>query len=185
MAETPSNMPPLGMKAPDFTLPDTVSGKMLSLSELSSKKATVIMFICNHCPYVKYINSKLVEIASEFQKYGVSFVAINSNDIKNYPEDSPENMKIAAENLGYSFPYLFDESQEVAKAYKAACTPDFYVFDRNMLLAYRGQFDASRPGSSIPVTGKDLRNALTAILEGMPIQGTQHPSIGCNIKWKR
>ncbi|NIT12965.1 MAG: redoxin domain-containing protein [Candidatus Dadabacteria bacterium] len=184
MALTPSNMIPLGTKAPDFQLPDAVSGNEMSLDRLKSDKATVIMFICNHCPYVKHIQQGLVELANDYIPKGVSFIAINSNDVANYPDDSPENMKKVAERLGYPFPYLFDESQEIAKAYDAACTPDFYIFDADLKLVYRGQMDDSRPGNGKPVTGADIRKALDQILEGSAISEDQIPSIGCNIKWK-
>lgn len=185
MAATESNMIPLGTIAPNFSLFDTVSGKILQLSDLKSNLATVIMFICNHCPYVKHINRKLVEISNHYAQKGISFIGISSNDVINYPEDSPENMKIQAKELGYNFPYLFDETQEVAKSYNAACTPDFYVFDKDLKLVYRGQFDDSRPGNNIPVTGKDLSEALDAIINNFPISPEQKPSIGCNIKWKK
>ncbi|MFQ5750875.1 MAG: thioredoxin family protein [bacterium] len=184
MAETPSNMVPLGTTAPDFSLPDTVSGKTLSLSELKSDKATVVMFICNHCPFVKHVNHELVNLVKDYKPQGISFVAISSNDVVNYPEDSPDKMKQVAEQLGYPFPYLYDESQEVARAYEAACTPDFYVYNKELKLVYRGQLDDARPSNSIPVTGKDLRAALDAILNSQPINPDQKPSIGCNIKWK-
>lgn len=184
MAETPSNMLPLGTKAPDFELPDVVSGKTMKLEDFKSPEAVVIMFICNHCPYVKHVNSQLTQLARDYQPKGINFVAISSNDAKNYPEDSPEKMKEYAEKLEYPFPYLYDESQEVAKAYDAACTPDFYVFDRDMKLVYRGRLDESRPGSGKPVTGGDLRDALDSILKGLPVSKEQIPSVGCNIKWK-
>lgn len=184
MALTPSNMIPLGTKAPDFELPDAVSGKNMSLDELKSDKATVIMFICNHCPYVKHVQKGLVDLANDYIPKGVSLIAINSNDVKNYPDDSPENMKKVAEKLHYPFPFLFDESQQVAKAYDAACTPDFYIFDKDLKLIYRGQMDDSRPGNGKPVTGKDIRDTLDLILSGRSVEGEQIPSIGCNIKWK-
>lgn len=184
MARTLSNMLALGTKAPDFNLPDTVSGKTLNLDDLKSDKATVVMFICNHCPYVIHINNQLVKLTKEYQLKGVSFIAISSNDVANYPQDGPDKMKIHAKDEDYPFPYLYDESQEVAKAYDAACTPDFYVFDKNMELVYRGQMDGSRPGSGIPVTGEDLREALDAVLSGQPALSLQKPSMGCNIKWK-
>ena len=184
MADTPSKMVPLGMIAPDFVLPDTISGENKSLTDLKSEKATVIMFICNHCPFVKHVQQHLVRLAREYQAKGISFVAISSNDVEKYPDDSPQRMKEVAQELGYPFPYLYDESQEVARAYDAACTPDFYVFDKNLKLVYRGQMDASRPGNNIPVTGKDLREALDNILQGKPVSEDQRPSIGCNIKWK-
>ena len=184
MALTPSNMIPLGTKAPDFNLPDAVSGSDMSLEHLKSDKATVIMFICNHCPYVKHVQQGLVELANDYIAKGVSFIAINSNDVENYPDDSPENMKRDAEKFGYPFPYLFDETQAIAKAYAAACTPDFYIFDGDLKLIYRGQMDDSRPGNGKPVTGKDIREALDQILDGNTISEDQIPSIGCNIKWK-
>lgn len=184
MAETPSNMLALGTKAPDFKLYNPVNEKTESLDELKSSVATVILFICNHCPFVKHINHGLVDFANDYLKKGVSIIAINSNDVKNYPDDSPEKMKANAELLGYEFPYLFDETQEVAKAYDAACTPDCYIFDSDMKLVYRGQFDDSRPGNNIPVTGQSLREALDNILAGKPVSQDQKPSIGCNIKWK-
>lgn len=184
MARTPSNMIPLGTKAPDFTLPDTVSGRMMSLSEITSDKATVIMFICNHCPFVKHVDEGLVNLSKDYQSKGVSFIAISSNDVDNYPQDAPSLMKVEAERVGYDFPYLYDESQEVAKSYDAACTPDFYIFDGDMKCAYRGQLDDSRPGNGKPVTGKDMRIALDEILEGNAVSASQIPSMGCNIKWK-
>jgi peroxiredoxin len=177
-------MLPLGTSAPDFNLPDTVSGENKSLQELRSEKATVIMFICNHCPFVKHVNAELVSMSNKYIDKGISFVAISSNDVVNYPDDSPEKMKQAAADLGYKFPYLFDESQDVAKSYQAACTPDFYIFDGDLKLVYRGQLDESRPGNDIPVTGMDMRAALDNILEGEQVSGDQKPSIGCNIKWK-
>ncbi|MFU8844515.1 MAG: thioredoxin family protein [Bacteroidales bacterium] len=184
MAETPSKMNPLGFTAPDFKLPDVTTGKTCSLGELKSDKATVVMFICNHCPFVKHVNAQLVALANDYIPKGVSFIAISSNDAVNYPEDSPEKMEEVATRLKYPFPYLYDESQEVAKAYDAACTPDFYIFDPLMKCLYRGQLDESRPGNNKPVTGKDLRAALDAILGGQPVSNDQRPSIGCNIKWK-
>lgn len=186
MAATPSTMIPLGTKAPDFRLLDTVSGTAKSLEELKSEKATVIAFICNHCPYVKHINGALVKMAVEYQEKGVQFIAISSNDVENYPQDSPEKMKETAELQSYPFPYLYDETQEVAKAYQAACTPDFFVFDSELKCVYRGQFDNSRPKNEKPVTGSDLRRALDLALEGKLIpEEAQIPSIGCNIKWKQ
>ncbi|KHD08368.1 alkyl hydroperoxide reductase [Candidatus Thiomargarita nelsonii] len=184
MARTPSNMMPLGTIAPDFTLPNTVTGDTVTLSDLKSDIATVIMFICNHCPYVKHVQDELVKLGNDYQAKGVSFIAISANDVVNYPEDSPDKMKIVAQQLGYSFPYLYDETQEVAKAYQAACTPDFYIFDKDLKCAYRGQLDDARPKNNTPVTGKDIRAALDAILTGQPVNSAQKPSIGCNIKWK-
>lgn len=184
MTLTPSNMLPLGTEAPEFKLPDTVSGEELSLEEMRSEKATVIMFICNHCPYVKHVQKGLVELANDYIPKGVSFIAINSNDVENYPDDSPEHMRMVANELGYPFPFLYDESQQVARLYDAACTPDFYVFDGDMKLVYRGQMDDSRPGNGKPVTGNDIRKALDKVLEGKHVDSEQIPSIGCNIKWK-
>ena len=185
MARTPSNMLPLGTTAPDFKLPDTVSDEILALDTIRGDKATVIMFVCNHCPFVKHVNSGIVELANRFKDQGISFVAISSNDVENYPQDAPHLMKETAHKEGYSFPYLYDESQDVAKAYDAACTPDFYLFDDQLKLVYRGQLDDSRPENGIPVTGKDLSNAIDAVLESRPIDPDQKPSIGCNIKWKQ
>ena len=185
MASTPSTMMPLGTIAPDFTLWDTVSDKKISLTDLMGKKATVITFICNHCPYVKHINQELVRVANDYKDKEVNFCAISSNDVENYPEDSPELMKVVAKKLNYPFPYLYDETQEVARAYEAACTPDFFVFDGNLKCAYRGQFDNSRPGNNIRVTGNYLRAALNDILKGEKVSIDQVPSIGCNIKWKK
>ncbi len=184
MAFTESNMLPLGTKAPFFNLPDTVSGQILNLNDVQSEVATVIMFLCNHCPYVLHVNQGIVTLAHDYQPKGVSFVGISSNDAVNYPQDSPEKMKIFANTEGYTFPYLYDETQEVAKIYDAACTPDFYVFDGNMQLAYRGRIDDSRPRNEVPVTGKDLRAVLDAILRGDDVASKQYPSAGCNIKWK-
>lgn len=185
MALTLSNMLPIGTIAPDFSLPDTVSGANISLNEIASEKATVVMFLCNHCPYVIHVNLELVKLTNEYMAKGVEFVAISSNDAVNYPQDGPDKMSIHAKENGYPFPYLYDESQEVAKAYDAACTPDFYVFDGSMKLVYRGQMDGSRPNSGIPVTGEDLRKALDNVLNGKPQEEMQRPSAGCNIKWKK
>jgi len=171
---------PLGFKAPDFTLLDTNTGENKSLSELSSDLATVVMFICNHCPYVKHINQGLNDLARDYQPKGVSFIAISSNDVENYPDDSPEKMK----DMNYPFSYLYDETQQVARDYNAACTPDFSIFNGDLNCVYRGQMDGSRPGSDIPVTGEDIRAALDSLLAGEPVTELQHPSIGCSIKWK-
>lgn len=184
MAQTLSTMLPLGTRAPSFVLPDASSGEMLRLAELQSETGTVIMFICNHCPYVKHVRDELVRVANDYQPRGVAFIAISSNDVVAYPEDAPEHMKTFAREAGFTFPYLFDESQEVARAYQAACTPDFYIFDRAMKCVYRGRLDDSRPKNDTPVTGKDLRAALDAIIAGKPVSAEQHPSLGCNIKWK-
>jgi peroxiredoxin len=180
-----SKMLALGTKAADFNLPDTVTGKMISLNEIKSETATVVMFLCNHCPYVQYIQHELAAFVKEYQAKGISFVGISSNDIVNYPEDSPDRMKQVAKEIGYSFPYLYDESQDIARAYHAACTPEFYVFDKDLRLAYRGQFDGSRPSLNIPVTGKDLRNALDNLINGVEVDPNQRPSVGCSIKWKQ
>ncbi len=184
MSETKSTMNPLGFQAPGFKLLDVVSDKLLSLEDLLSEKATVIMFICNHCPFVKHVNSQLVSMANDYIPKGISFIAINSNDVENYPEDSPEKMRKYAELLHYPFPYLFDETQETAKAYDAACTPDFYIFDGNGICVYRGQLDGSRPGNGKPITGEDMRAALDNLLAEKEVNKKQIPSIGCNIKWK-
>jgi thiol-disulfide isomerase/thioredoxin len=184
MAAVESNMLTLGTKAANFTLYNPVSKRHESLDQLKSETATVIMFICNHCPFVKHINHEMVKLADEYTAKGISFIAINSNDVENYPDDSPENMIINANELGFNFPYLFDESQDIAKAYKAACTPDFYIFDKDLACVYRGQFDNSRPGNGIPVSGSDIRKALDTILSGNKISENQKASIGCNIKWK-
>jgi len=184
MAATPSNMMPLGTSAPDFSLLEVVTGQQVTLRQLKSSVATVVMFICNHCPYVKHVQGELVKLANDYSPQGVSFLAINSNDVIHYPEDSPDKMKEVAHQWGYPFPYLYDESQEIAKAYQAACTPDFYVFDKDIKCVYRGQLDDSRPKNNIPVTGQDLRDALKALLTGQPVNPDQKPSIGCNIKWK-
>jgi len=183
MARTPSNMIPLGTVAPHFNLIDTVSNRMMSLHELKGEKGTVIMFICNHCPFVIHVNPMLVELANRYQTKGINFVAISSNDIVNYPQDAPQFMKEKAIDEGYSFPYLYDASQEIAAAYDAACTPDFYLFGANLNLTYRGQLDDSRPGNDIPLSGNDLQNAIDALLAGNPPLTQQKPSIGCNIKW--
>ncbi|WP_207513458.1 thioredoxin family protein [Longitalea luteola] len=184
MARTPSVMTPLGTKAPDFTLPDTVSGKDLSLQALKGATATVIMFICNHCPFVKHVNAELVKLGNDYKNKGIGFIAISSNDVAGYPQDGPDQMKLVAEQLNYPFPYLYDASQEVAKAYQAACTPDFFIFDSNLSLVYRGQLDDSRPGNEKPVTGWDIRQALDHLIQGKPVPPVQKPSIGCNIKWR-
>lgn len=184
MALTPSTMIPLGTIAPSFTLPDTVTGKIMSLDDLKSDKATVIMFICNHCPYVKHVQTQLVQLAIDYQPKGISFIAISSNDAENYPEDAPDKMKAVAKRLGYPFAYLYDETQEIAKAYHAACTPDIYIFDGRLRCVYRGQLDDSRPGNQAPLTGRDVRNALDNILNNQSVIPVQKPSTGCNIKWK-
>ncbi len=184
MAKTPSNMIPLGTTAPDFKLPDTVSGKVVSLSDVKSEIGTLVMFICNHCPFVVHIKNEISKLTAEYQKKGISFVAISANDVENYPDDSPEKMKIFAEENNFNFPYLYDEGQDIAKAYDAACTPDFYIFDKDLKLTYRGQLDDSRPGNDKPVTGVDIRNALDCMIGGAAVSSDQKPSLGCNIKWK-
>jgi peroxiredoxin len=183
MVETASTMLALGTKAPDFELPDT-GGKMVSLKDFAGSKALLVVFMCNHCPYVKHIIDKFVEILKEYQPKGVGVVGINSNDVESFPEDSPENMTATAKAKGFTFPYLYDENQETAKAYKAACTPDFFLFDANRKLVYRGQLDDSRPGSGKPVTGADLKAAMGAVLANKKVLELQKPSMGCNIKWK-
>jgi peroxiredoxin len=183
MAETPSAMVPLGTPAPDFRLPDT-DGKMLARDDFTDAPALLVMFICNHCPFVKHIRSGLAQFGRDYQGRGLAIVAISSNDVVNYPDDSPANMAKERRAAGYTFPYLYDETQAVAKAYSAACTPDFFLFDRARKLVYRGQFDDSRPGNGRPVTGADLRAAVDALLAGKPVSPQQKPSIGCNIKWR-
>ena len=183
MVLTPSTMLPLGMKAPDFSLPN-VDGRPVSLADLAGANAYLVIFMCNHCPYVKHVAPELAKLARDYQAKGVAVVGISSNDVASHPDDSPENMKREAKSRGYTFPYLFDETQRVAQAYRAACTPDFYVFDKAQKLVYRGQMDASRPDSGIPLSAADLRAALDAVLAGKPVATDQKPSIGCNIKWK-
>ena len=183
MVAVNSTMLPLGTVAPDFKLP-TPEGKEVSLKDFDDSKALLVMFICNHCPFVKHIREGLVKLAGDYTTKGVAMVAINSNDWKAYPDDTPEKMAEEVKEFGYSFPYVCDESQETAKAYRAACTPDFYLFDSERKLVYRGQMDDSRPGNGMPVTGEDLREAMDALLEGLPVPADQKPSIGCNIKWR-
>jgi len=183
MVLTPSTMLDLGTAAPDFCLPDT-TGRRVCRDDLKDEPALLVIFICNHCPYVKHIGHALAEFAREYQPKGLAVVGINSNDVANYPDDSPEKMAAEAQALGYGFPYLYDETQEAAKAYRAACTPDLFLFDKERRLVYRGQFDDSRPGNDVPVTGKDLRAAAEAVLAGRAVPAEQRPSMGCNIKWK-
>jgi peroxiredoxin len=183
MVLTPSKMLSLNTLAPDFRLPDT-EGSLVGLSDFSGSRAYLVIFMCNHCPYVKHLRQSLAALTSEYLKRGVAVFGINSNDVQNYPVDRPELMKREKAEQGYEFPYLFDETQEVAKAYQAACTPDFYLFDGDKKLVYRGQFDDSRPGSGVPPTGKDLREALECVIAGRECAAVQRPSIGCNIKWK-
>ncbi len=184
MARTPSNMLALNTKAPNFSLLNTVNNKIETLNNLKGKKGTVIMFICNHCPFVIHVNPELVQIANEYQKKGFGFIAVSSNDVENYPQDGPELMTQHAKDNNYPFPYLYDETQEIAKAYDAACTPDFYLFNKDLKLVYRGQLDDSRPGNDIPLNGENLRNALDSLQNNTAINKLQKPSIGCNIKWK-
>jgi peroxiredoxin len=183
MALTPSTMLPLGTAAPAFSLPDT-NGKHVTLDDFTNAPALAVIFMCNHCPYVKHVRNGLAQFARDYLPRGVAIVGVNSNDIQSYPADSPPKMAEEVASAGYLFPYLFDETQAVARAYHAACTPDFFLFDRKQRLVYRGQFDDSRPNNGIPVTGQDLRLALEAVLSGQPISQNQKPSIGCNIKWK-
>jgi peroxiredoxin len=184
MARTNSMMLALGTPAPNFSLPDVVSGKMVSLADFNKSPALLVMFICNHCPYVKHVQAGMTQMAKDFQARGVGVAAISSNDVQNYPDDGPDKMKQEAQRAGYTFPYLYDESQDVARAYRAACTPDFFLFDGNHRLVYRGQMDDARRGNDLPVTGRSLRDAVDAILAGGAISPAQVPSIGCNIKWK-
>ena len=182
MAKTASTMLELGTEAPDFQLPNA-TGSDVSLADFSDHKGLLVMFICNHCPFVKHVRHGLAEFASEYQQKGLGVVGINSNDLGQSPDDSPDKMREEAAQIGYTFPYLFDETQAVAKAYRAACTPDFFLFDSNRRLVYRGQFDGSRPGNDVPVSGSDMRRAADAVLRGEPVTGDQIPSLGCNIKW--
>ncbi|MGB6002891.1 MAG: thioredoxin family protein [Thermoanaerobaculia bacterium] len=183
MVMTPSTMLPLGTEAPDFRLPDT-DEKTVCREDFASAPALLVMFICNHCPFVQHLRDELARFGAEYRDKGLAIVAISSNDVDGHPEDGPVEMRQEVEAVGYTFPYLYDESQEVAKAYRASCTPDFFLFDADRRLVYRGQFDASRPGNDIPVTGSDLRAAADALLAGEPMPEDQNPSIGCNIKWK-
>ncbi len=184
MVLVPSTMLPLGTPAPGFSLPEPRTGRTVSLSDLDGAPALLVAFLCNHCPYVKHIADRFAAVAAEFEADGAAVVAINSNDAATHPDDSPEAMKREAERRGYAFPYLFDETQEAAKAYRAACTPDFFLFDADLRLAYRGRFDASRPSSDVAVTGSDLRAAMRAVLAGEAPSSEQLPSIGCNVKWR-
>ena len=184
MARTESTMLELGTPAPAFDLPDVVSGGQITLGTFAGKKALLVMFICRHCPFVKHVERELARLGEDYASRSVGIVAISSNDAASYPEDSPGSLREMAKELGFTFPLCFDDSQEVAKAYASSCTPDFYLFDESRRLVYRGQLDDSRPGSSIPVTGRDLRAALDAVLAGKPVSPDQKPSLGCNIKWK-
>ncbi len=185
MAETPSTMLELGTQAPDFSLTNAVDGKTVRLTDFQGKPALLVMFICNHCPYVQHVLPELTRLEKDYLPKGVAIVGINSNDVKSYPDDSPANMKKLAKLEDWKFPFLFDETQQVAKDYRAACTPDFYLFDKNRKLVYRGQLDDSRPGNRKPLTGKDLRAAIDTVLAGKPVPEDQIPSVGCNIKWRR
>ncbi|MFB2878531.1 thioredoxin family protein [Floridanema aerugineum] len=184
MALTPSTMLALCTKAPDFQLPDVVSNEKISLATFADKKALLVMFICRHCPFVKHIKDELAKLGKDYKNQSLGIVAISTNDVENYPDDAPEKLKEMALELGFTFPFCYDETQEVAKAYTAACTPDFFLFDHNRELFYRGQLDDSRPSNGIPVTGKDLRAAIDAVLNDQPVSQDQKPSVGCNIKWK-
>jgi peroxiredoxin len=184
MVAVNSTMLALGTEAPDFRLPNTNGKGQVSLTDFKSANALLVIFMCNHCPYVKHIRSGLAQLARDYLPRGLAMVGISSNDVANYPADSPAKMAEEARAAGYVFPYLYDETQAVAKAYRAACTPDIYLFDKDQRLAYRGQFDDSRPGNHLPVSGKDLRAALEAVMNGNPVPPNQKPSIGCNIKWK-
>lgn len=183
MARTPSTMLPLGTSAPAFSLPN-IDGKTVSLGDFRDAPALLVMFICNHCPFVKHVADELAKLGRDYQAQGAAVVAISSNDVGNHPDDSPAKMRDEAQQRGYTFPYLYDETQAVAKAYHAACTPDFFLFDKQQKLVYRGQLDDSRPQSGLPVTGRDLRHALDAVLAGKPVNPEQRASLGCNIKWK-
>lgn len=184
MVAVPSTMLPLGTKVPAFSLVNAVDGRTVAPADFKDRKALLVMFICNHCPYVKHVIKEIGRVAAEYQPKAVGVIAINSNDIQSHPDDAPEHMKALAQAEGWTFPFLFDETQEVARAFKAACTPEFYLFDTARKLVYRGQFDDSRPKNNLPVTGRDLRVALDAVLSGKTVPADQTPSIGCNIKWK-
>ena len=184
MARTASTMLELGTPAPDFHLPEPVTGREVSLDDFRDAPALLVTFICNHCPYVQHIRHRLAKLVRDYQGKGLTAVGVNSNDVAHYPDDAPEKMIEEVRNIGYTFPYLYDETQEVAKAYRAACTPDFFLFDRDRRLTYRGQFDDARPGNGAPVTGRDLAAAIDAVLAGRAVPADQKPSLGCNIKWK-
>jgi len=184
MVLTPSTMLPLGTSAPAFDLPDVVSGAQISLKTFAGKKALLVMFICQHCPYVQHIKEALARLGRDYAAKDVGLVAISANDAEKYPDDAPESLKAMAQTLGFTFPFCYDETQRAAKAYTAACTPDFFLFDAQRTLVYRGQLDDSRPGNHKPVTGRDLRAAVDAVLSGAPVRADQQPSVGCNIKWK-
>jgi peroxiredoxin len=184
MVKTASTMLALGTPAPEFHLPDTVSGESISLDSFTGQKALLVMFICRHCPFVKHVQAELAKLGQDYANAGLGIVAISANDAQNYPDDAPNSLKTMATELGFTFPLCYDETQEVAKTYTAACTPDFFLFDGDRALVYRGQLDDSRPGNGKPVTGKDLREAIDAVLGDRPVPSEQKPSIGCNIKWK-
>jgi thiol-disulfide isomerase/thioredoxin len=184
MVATPSTMLPLGTTIPDFSLQNAADGSLVGPADFESNEALLVTFICNHCPFVKHVKDQLTRLAKDYLPKGVGIIAINSNDIGSYPQDGPDHMRELAESEGWAFPFLLDEGQDVAKAFNAACTPDFFLFDRERRLVYRGQMDDSRPGNDIPVTGKDLRRAIDAVLAGGPVSQDQRPSVGCNIKWK-
>lgn len=184
MVATPSTMLSLGTEVPEFALVNAVDGRTVSPADFADAKALLVMFICNHCPYVRHVQDELGSVAQDYMPKGIAVIAINSNDIDAYPQDAPEHMRLLAQEKGWEFPFVFDESQEVAKRFKAACTPDFFLYDRDRRLVYRGQLDDSRPGNDAPVTGRDLRAALDAVLAGESVSSDQKPSIGCNIKWK-
>lgn len=185
MSLTPSNMLPIGTKAPYFKLINPITSEMVSLDDIKGEKGTVIMFICNHCPFVKHVNKEIVRVCNDYRVVGFGFAAISCNDIEKYPKDAPSEMVITSEKNDYSFPYLYDETQEIARSYDAACTPDFYLFDDQLKLIYRGQLDNSRPGNGIPVNGRDLREALDNVMNNHPQRVDQKPSMGCSIKWKK
>ena len=185
MVLTPSTMLPIGPQAPSFSLPEVVTGKTISLDNFTNKKGLLVMFICQHCPFVKHVKAELANLGKDYLAQDLGIVAISANDVANYPDDSPDNLKLMAETEGFNFPVCYDETQEVAKAYKAACTPDFFLFDAQHKLVYRGQLDDSRPSNNQPVTGKDLRKAIELVLVGKEVPSAQKPSVGCNIKWKQ
>jgi thiol-disulfide isomerase/thioredoxin len=184
MVETASTMLILGTALPDFALPDTVSGKTVTAADARGERGTLVMFLCNHCPFVKHVLGEIERVARDAAEQGLGVVAVSSNDAQAYPDDSPERMKALARTKGWDFPYLHDESQDVAKAFRAACTPDFFLFDANARLVYRGRLDGSRPGNDVPVDGRDLRTAIHVLVEGGDVPDEQIPSVGCNIKWK-
>ena len=184
MVLTPSSMMPLGTIAPDFSLPDCVDGQNIDRDQIAGEQATLVMFICNHCPYVIHVQDQLASLALDYLPRGIGVVAISANDAQSYPQDGPAQMKVTVQRNGYVFPYLYDESQQVAKAYGAQCTPDFFIFDADWRCVYRGQLDDSRPGNDLPVDGADIRAALDALIDGQAVAAEQKPSVGCNIKWK-